>query len=46
MKPLFNRIHKVAGSIYKVLTPSEEMVRQRIERCEAMFSDYHYSNLK
>ena len=46
MKPLFNRIYKVAGSIHKLLTPTDEEVRRRVERYEAIYSDYHFDKLK
>ena len=40
MKTIFNKIHKVADSIYKILTPSEEEAARMVEKYKAMYGFY------
>jgi len=46
MKTFFDRIHKVADSIYKMLTPTDEEARRMVQRYEAMYTSYLHHNSK
>jgi hypothetical protein len=46
MKSLLNTIHRVADSLYKIITPSDEEAARMVERYKAIYGFHLDKNYK